>query len=234
MLKRIAPAAALAVLLAFGPALAADQPAKPPENVMKAIKAQKDLSKFADLIASAGLEKQFEEKGANMTVFAPTNAAMGKIPSDVMKRAKAEKEGLKSLVLYHTIMGSQVFSGNISGRRASPSTGNGEMVSFDGMGKELKVNEATIVTPDLVSQNGVVQMIDTPLIPPSLKEQPKAQVEPAAEPSALPAKMAPPAGAPRSEDVAPPPAQTEEGAKAAKPSAPAPEKKSLWQRLWGK
>lgn len=152
-----------------------------PENVLKIIKTNKDTSKFADLVSSAGLESELTQKDTMTTVFAPSNAAMDKIPSDVMKKAKAEKDGLKSLVRYHMINGSAVFGGNIKGRRASPSTANGEMVGFDGMGKELKVNDAVITTPDQTAINGVVHVINAPLIPLSLNEVAKDKIKEAQE-----------------------------------------------------
>jgi len=175
---------AAAVSMGFGlvntPVFAEVAPAKP-ENVLQVIKSHKELSKFADLISSAGIESELTQKTGSVTVFAPNNDAMEKIPSDVMKKAKADKEGLKSLANYHVISGSAVFAGNIKGRRAGPSTANGEMIGFDGMGKELKVNEAVIVTPDLSAPNGVVHVINAPLVPLSLNTAAQTKLKDAQE-----------------------------------------------------
>jgi len=153
-----------------------------PENVMAVLKANKDLSKFVDLVDSAGLKGELEDKEAKITVFAPSNAAMEKLDSGVLKRAKDAKDGIKSFVNYHIIKGSVVFSGNIKGRRASPSTANGEMIGFDGTGKELKVNEGVITTPDLSAMNGVVHVVSTAMVPdslrdPKIKEEERAKAE---------------------------------------------------------
>lgn len=242
-----------AIGLIAAPCLAAPPtataPAKPPETVLKLISANKDLSKFADLISSADAEKEFETKGSMITVFAPSNAAMDKIPSDVMKRAKAEKDGLKKLALYHTIIGSQVMSGNIQGRKAGPSTGAGEMIGFDGTGKDLKVNDAVITTKDLIAQNGVVHIIDKPLLIPSLavdkekaaeeerkkmeeeRKKMEEQMKKDAPPSA-PAKAAAPE-TPKAPEAAPPAEPAAPGAPAA-PAAPKKEEKGLLKKLFGR
>jgi len=152
-----------------------------PDTVLKLIKSNKDLSKFADLIDKAGIEDELIQKDSMVTVFAPSNDAMSKISSEVMKKAKSEKDGLKSLARYHMITGSAVFGGNIKGRRAGPSTANGEMVGFDGMGKDLKVNDSVITTPDLVATNGVVHILNAPLIPLSLNDVAQTQAKEAQE-----------------------------------------------------
>ena len=141
-----------------------------PDDVLKVLKANKDLSKFTDLVEDAGVEGELSNKDSKLTVFAPNNAAMDKLPSDVLKRAKEGKDGIKKLVQYHIINGSAVFAGNIKGRRASPSTSSGEMMGFDGTGKELKVNNAVIVMPNQSAQNGVVHVINATLVPPSLED----------------------------------------------------------------
>jgi len=234
-----------------------------PENVLKVIKSHKELSKFADLLDNAGIESELTQKDSKITVFAPSNAAMEKIPSEVMKKAKSEKDGLKSLARYHIISGSAVFGGNIKGRRAGPSTANGEMVGFDGMGKELKVNDAVITTPDMNALNGVVHIINAPLIPLSLNDVAKDKIKEAqdaeqkkmeeqmkereAKMEAERAKNAPKvpvAKAPAKEEkAAAPAAAPAEPAAVAAPAAPsaepaakapaAKEEKAGWKKLFG-
>lgn len=147
-----------------------------PDNVLEALKANKDLSKFTDFVKSSGLESELAKKDARWTIFAPSNAAMDKLPSDVLKRAKAAKDGTASLAKYHMINGSVVYATNIKGRRAGPSTANGEMLGFDGTGKDMKVGEAIITMPDQITMNGVVHTINTVLVPESLKD-PKIKEE---------------------------------------------------------
>lgn len=138
-----------------------------PETVLEVIKANKNLSLFAKYVKAGGLTKILSNKKGRITVFAPTNAAMKKIPKEIIERMKDNKADKKSFAGYHTINGSVVFAANIKGRRASPGAGNGEMIGFDGTGKTLKVGEATITKANQSAKNGVVHIIDGALIPPS-------------------------------------------------------------------
>lgn len=171
-IKFLVGVVALSTLVASACWAGAPVPAKPPETVLALMKTKKELSAFAEMIVSSGVADNLTKKDILVTVFAPTNSAMGKIPSNVLKRIKADKDDQKKFVLYHTILGSQVQSGNIMHRRAGAGAGDGGMIAFDGLGKDLKVNESKIVLPDLAAQNGVVHEIDAPLIPPALLEKP--------------------------------------------------------------
>ncbi len=142
-----------------------------PDTVLEVIKSTKELSKFADMISSAGVESELKATDKAITVFAPSNDAIDDIPSDVMKKIKTDKASMRSYVLYHTILGSAVFSDSIHNRRASPSTGAGEMIGFDGMGKDLVVGNTTIKTADLGAKNGVVHIVKGPIVPLSLDDK---------------------------------------------------------------
>ncbi len=148
------------------------------DDVYKVISSHKELSKFTDLIDSGDLKDFLKSKDDVMTVFAPTNDAIEKLPSAVWKRAKSDKAKLQSLIKYHVISGSEVFSGNIHGRRASPSASNGESLSFNGTGKTTKINEAELVNADIHASNGVIHIIDAVLVPPSLQDEPVANDSP--------------------------------------------------------
>lgn len=152
-----------------------------PDTVMKVLKANKDLSKFTSLVESSGMEAELSKADGKITIFAPSNAALEKAPEGLLKRAKDGKDGTKQLVGHHIIMGSVVYSGNIKGRRASPSTANGDMIGFDGMGKDLKVGEGTITGPDQKAKNGVVHTVSAVLVPDSLRDPKEKEAERAAE-----------------------------------------------------
>ncbi|MDD5585735.1 MAG: fasciclin domain-containing protein [Alphaproteobacteria bacterium] len=210
----------------------------PLPNAMKVISGQKELSKFADTIKEAGLEKMFESKDEILTVFAPSNEAFGKAPSDIMKKANADKDHLQSFVKYHVISGSLVSMNNIAGRKAGPATASGESILFDGTGKTIKVNDAEFVTPDLKAGNGIVHIVSAVMVPPSFKEKPAAeQPMPAVpeipgkqekqekqgtkQPETVPAKQETPAAAPVAPEVKATPAPT---SPPSLPSAPEPAK----------
>lgn len=234
--------AVLAVgLVSALPVMAGNTPR--PESVVEAIKANKELSKFAEMMNQAGASEEFSKKEARVTIFAPNNAALGKLPADIAKKIKGDKAAMKTFVDYHAITGSVVFAGNIKGRRASPSTAAGEMLGFDGTGKELLVGEsAKIVTPDIGTMNGVVHVVDAALIPPSFLPKKEEENRPLPEPvmDKAPVVRAP-AEAPKTEPAAPTaaaPAEAKVSAPAPAPAetkTPAPEKKKgLFDKLLGR
>lgn len=154
---------------------------KQPENMLKTIKDHKELSKFANMIDDADLEDMFEQKDSPLTVFAPTNDALGKLPSDVVKRIK-DKAQLQSFVKYHIISDNKVYSSNIKGRKVSPSSASGETLLFNGMGEATKVNDAKFVTADVNATNGLLHIMDAPIIPASMIEiDEKARTKPEME-----------------------------------------------------
>ncbi len=165
------------------PSLASAKEEKAPANVMQVIEERKDLARFADMIKEAGLEKEFESKN-QYTVFAPSNDAIGKMPSEVSKKIKSDKAALQTFVKYHAISGSVVYFTNIKGRRAGPAAMSGETLGFEGTGEKVKVNTAGFTVPDLPAPNGVVHVMDAVLTPPSFTPEANKRPEPQ-----LPAQM---------------------------------------------
>ena len=171
---RIFFTAFMAVLFMSVSPVEAKTKAKPyvkPDTVWQVIKKNKELSKYADYVKASGLAKTLNDKKGRYTVFAPSNKAMGSIPKKAEEKIGDSKGAKKQFTKHHIISGSAVFAGNIKGRRASPSTMSGEMIGFDGMGKTLKVNSGTIIKKNQSAKNGVVHIIDKPLVPTSFEEK---------------------------------------------------------------
>lgn len=168
-----------AVALIFLPVAGiAKNEAKPQvETAMKVIKSNKDLSKFADLIEEAELQSMFDDKTKTMTVFAPSNEALSKAPSDIMKKAKSDKQKMQNFIKYHVLNGSLVSFSDMKGRTAGVAMANSETVVFDGRGEKVKISNAEIVTPNIPASNGLVHVINSAMTPPSFVEIPKEDLE---------------------------------------------------------
>lgn len=102
------------------------------------------------------------------TVFAPTDAAFGKLPNGTVDELlKAEnKQMLVTLLKYH-IIGRHMTAGNISGMSlpAQMETLSGLWVIFEKAADKVKINSATVVTFDVMATNGIIHGIDTVLEP---------------------------------------------------------------------
>lgn len=92
----------------------------------------------------------------NITVFAPNNDAFASIASVV---GNLSTEELSSILEYHVISGSVLYSSDLS--NGTQETLGGEdveiTISEDG---DVFVNAARVVVPDILIANGVVHVID--------------------------------------------------------------------------
>jgi uncharacterized surface protein with fasciclin (FAS1) repeats len=126
--------------------------------------------KAADLVGTLKGDGPF-------TVFAPTNAAFGKLPAgavDGLLKAEA-KSALAGVLSYHVVAGNLDAAAIIEaisagGGRAVLKTVNGTELtgSLDGANVTLtdaKGGKSTVVAADLKGSNGVVHVIDSVLMP---------------------------------------------------------------------
>ncbi|SPM43565.1 Uncaracterized surface protein containing fasciclin (FAS1) repeats [Mycobacterium numidiamassiliense] len=96
------------------------------------------------------------------TVFAPTDAAFGKLPPATVDKLKTDAPLLKSILTYHVVQG-QLSPAKVDG---TPATLQGATVTVAGQGNNLKVNDAGLVCGGVHTANATVYMIDTVLMPP--------------------------------------------------------------------
>ncbi|KXT00403.1 hypothetical protein AC578_3368 [Pseudocercospora eumusae] len=99
---------------------------------------------------------------ADLTIFIPSNAAFEAIESVV---ANATMEELTGILSYHAIAGSVLFSSELS-NTSVPSLAPGLNLTVtvldDGT---VMVNNAKVITPDIILSNGVAHVIDSVLMP---------------------------------------------------------------------
>lgn len=119
---------------------------------------------FKTLVAAvqaAGLVETLSGPGP-FTVFAPTDAAFAKLPAGTVESLLKDKEKLKAILTYHVVSG-KVMAQDVV-KLTSAKTVNGQNVTIDAK-SGVKVNNATVVTPDVAASNGVIHVIDTVLMP---------------------------------------------------------------------
>jgi transforming growth factor-beta-induced protein len=146
-------------------------PAKPKDVVDTAIAAG-SFGTLVGAVQAAGLESTLRTT-QNITVFAPTDAAFAKIPPATLKAITSDKNLLTSILTYHvagrSIMAEQ-FLRNAPGRVRML---QGERVGFAVVGGRLILNGNVAVTvTDIKASNGIIHVIDTVLVPPSIANVP--------------------------------------------------------------
>ena len=119
---------------------------------------------FKTLLAAlkaAGLDPTLEGKGP-FTVFAPNDAAFDKLPKGTVDSLLADIPKLKKILTYHVVAG-DVRSADVRKLHNVKTVEGGELHIHANGG--VKINDANVIGADVVSDNGVIHVIDTVLMP---------------------------------------------------------------------
>ena len=115
-------------------------------------------------VKAADLVETLKGKGP-FTVFAPSDAAFGKLPEGTVGSLVKNKPALQGVLTYHVIPG-RVLSSDLKVGTTEVKTVQGQriLVNRSRSGK-VTVNGATVTTADLVAGNGVIHVIDAVIMP---------------------------------------------------------------------
>ncbi|MBB3212487.1 putative surface protein with fasciclin (FAS1) repeats [Herbaspirillum sp. Sphag1AN] len=136
-----------------------------------------DHTTLVTAVKAAGLVDTLKGKGP-FTVFAPTNAAFAKLPAGTVDSlVKPEnKPTLTKILTYHVVAGKYDFNALASaiqqhaGMAELPTVSGGKLMFMMNGAHNIQVkdesgNVASISTYDVYQSNGVINVIDTVLIP---------------------------------------------------------------------
>jgi uncharacterized surface protein with fasciclin (FAS1) repeats len=119
------------------------------------------FSTLVSAVQAAGLVETLKSAGP-FTVFAPTDEAFAKLPAGTVEGLLKDLPKLKQILTYHVVSG-KVMAADVV-KLTSAKTVEGSDVKIDAS-NGVKVNNATVVTPDIAADNGVIHVIDTVLLP---------------------------------------------------------------------
>jgi uncharacterized surface protein with fasciclin (FAS1) repeats len=114
------------------------------------------------VIEAAGLLDLLQSPGP-YTVLAPTDEAFAKIPTNTIASWLEDIPKLKKILTYHILFG-EVLKENLL-ELSSAETVEGSVVGIDTSEDGIKVNDAKVLTPNILADNGVIHIIDAVLIP---------------------------------------------------------------------
>merc|ERR1712176_1460550 len=142
--------------------------APPMPNLVEIAQGSEDFSTLVDLVVTADLVDTLSGPGP-FTVFAPTNEAFAKLPTDVVTFLTADenKETLSKVLTYHVVAG-EVMSTDLVAGEVGTVEGENVKVSLD---SGVMINDSTVTSADVKSSNGVLHIIDTVLIPDTIAKQ---------------------------------------------------------------
>ncbi|MCL4337052.1 MAG: fasciclin domain-containing protein [Candidatus Thermoplasmatota archaeon] len=125
-----------------------------------------------DAIKSAQMVDLLKSDGP-FTVFAPIDLAVAQGPAGKFRDVRGDREQFQLLVKYHIVKGSYTTSliqeslKKKNHLELETLCGKKLILKYSGFFRShIKVNEASIVSSDLLADNGIVHTIDTVLFPP--------------------------------------------------------------------
>jgi len=193
-----------ALLLGVMGAQAEAKPAKI-RDLADAVAANPILTKFAAMV-QASEQGTFLSSRGPFTVFVPTDSAFAKLPPGMLETLlqPQNKVRLQHILLFHVVNGKRLTAKDLLPLKTVLSCeGNPLTLKTTRSGAQL-VFKAKIVHADIKCQNGIINEIDTVLMPPEASLPPLAAPPPAPPPA--PATNAPAAdtnAAPADTNVAP-------------------------------
>jgi uncharacterized surface protein with fasciclin (FAS1) repeats len=143
----------------------------PSKNIVENAAKSKDHTTLVAAVKAAGLVDTLEGKGP-FTVFAPTNAAFGKLPAGTVDNlVKPEnKKTLTKILTYHVVAGKLEASSLTDGKKLRTVEGEELTVKKSGdsvMIVDAKGGSATVTIANVNQSNGVIHVVDTVLMPAS-------------------------------------------------------------------
>ena len=136
-------------------------------NIIDVAVAAGGFKTFVAAVQAAGLVDTLEGKGP-FTIFAPDDRAFSLLPAGTVEGLLKDIPKLKAILMFHVVAGKYTVAE--IGQMKSYKTLQGQDLKIDGSKWHLHMNpvinnDAHIVNTDVVTDNGIVQVIDRVLMP---------------------------------------------------------------------
>jgi len=134
---------------------------------------------FTTLVAAlqaTGLDATLADTEQKFTVFAPTDEAFALLGQDTIDALLADTETLSDILTYHVISGEVPSSDAISLAGSKVAMVNGDEVGLSLSDGSLLVNTVTVTSTDIMTDNGIIHVIDAVLMPPAEMMQPTMNI----------------------------------------------------------
>jgi|AntRauTorckE6833_2_1112554.scaffolds.fasta_scaffold13863_1 uncharacterized surface protein with fasciclin (FAS1) repeats len=163
-LKQITGVFALIIAMLFSTNVQAQD-----SDIVELAVATDDLSTLVTAVEAAGLVETLQSDGP-FTVFAPTNEAFEALPDGVLEMLlmPENKDKLTAILTYHVVP-AEVMSGDLEDGMTAETVEGSEVTINIGYGN-VTIDGAKVAMADIDASNGVVHVIDTVILPPSIKE----------------------------------------------------------------
>ncbi len=137
----------------------------PPKDIVDTAAGDARFKTLVAAVQAAGLVETLKGEGP-FTVFAPTDQAFAKLPAGTLNELlKPEnKQKLTDILTYHVVSG-KVYAKDVV-NLTEATTVLGKNVTIKVMDGKVYINDAQVIITDILCSNGVIQVIDTVILPP--------------------------------------------------------------------
>jgi len=123
-----------------------------------------NLSTLVTALEIADLVSVFSNATAKLTVFAPNNSAFDDVKNLSCLLGSVNRDALISLLKYHVVNG-KTLAKELSDNEKLESLDDKKILNVTIDGDKVKVNDASVLQPNIEATNGVVHVINQVLIP---------------------------------------------------------------------
>lgn len=149
-------------------------------NIVEIAVSNPNFSSLVAAVVKTGLAGALSNESANLTVFAPTNAAFNQLPAPFNNASNitgindaGQIDFLRNVLLYH-VLGAEVFSNQVSSGRSNATTikpmgtSNDNTIYLSKTFGLIRVNgQSTVIQANINANNGVIHAINKVLIFPT-------------------------------------------------------------------
>lgn len=138
-------------------------PTPTPLDLLDTLTQTDDFTILSLMLGDAGLTDKLHNEGP-FTLFAPTNAAFAELPDAI----KNDADALFDVMLYIIVDGAIGPDELAQTNALTPLLGDDAPLTITNSNGVIGVNEARVVGPPILAQNGIIYAIDNVLAPPTI------------------------------------------------------------------
>jgi uncharacterized surface protein with fasciclin (FAS1) repeats len=130
-------------------------------NIVETAVANGNFKTLVTAVKEAGLVETLSGPGP-FTVFAPNDEAFAKLPPGTIEALLKDKAKLTAVLTYHVVAGKHTAAE--VGKHHSLKTVQGQDLSIKN-GSGVTVDNASVVAADIITDNGIIHVIDSVVLP---------------------------------------------------------------------
>ncbi|WP_100657237.1 fasciclin domain-containing protein [Alteromonas flava] len=158
------------------PPPAPPQPEPAPTTIVDVAVADGNFTTLVAALEATGLDATLSDASASFTVFAPTDDAFALLGDDTINALLADTEQLTDILTYHVLSGEVDATAAANAVGTTVETVNGASVGLSSPMGDLFVNQAQVIATDIMTDNGIIHVIDAVLLPPAPRGEPTANI----------------------------------------------------------